>query len=223
MLPLGHGPNSYRKALLHLHVRLRLPEQIDKLARVQFTTHEESKETGVLPGNVRGETLQRASDVFPKSACLSKEGSYGRDELEDPISVEVVPPRGSCIYVDVDPMATGLCVELRIYDDRVLDKSTQRVRRQIRWENPSEHGNVTEGAVDLEVICSEVGREVSHSVDLDPGIKFHVEQDCLFLGESFVEFEFDADFAVFRETDVTYEAQPSDVRSKASMKDSFMN
>ena len=179
----------------------------------------------MLPAHVRGETLQRASVVFPKSAGPSKEVSYGRDEREDPVTVEVVPARGSCIHVDGDPMATGLSVKLCIYDDRVLDKSTQRVRRQkIRWKDPSERGDVAEGAVDLEGIhSSEVGRDVSLSVDLDAGVKFHVEQDCHCLGESFVEFEFHADFAVFRETDVTCEAQSSDVMSNASMKDPFMN
>jgi len=119
-------------------------------------------------------------------------------------------------------MATWLGVDVRVYDDCVVDESRQRMRRQkMRWEDSHERGHVARSAVDLETVhSSELSRVVSQSVNLDAGVKFHVEQDCHCLGENLVEFE----FAAFSGgTDVTSEAQPSGVRSKASLKDPFIN
>ena len=64
-------------------------------------------------------------------------------------------------------MATGLDVDVRVDDDRVLDESRQQLRGQkIRREDHREPAHVAEGGVDMQRVhhALEISREVSQSV-----------------------------------------------------------
>ena len=74
---------------------------------------------------------------------MVKEASYGRDEREDPIRVEVVVGRRSRVEVEGDLVATVLGVDVRVYDKRVFDESWQRMFwQEIGWEDSRKCGHV---------------------------------------------------------------------------------
>ena len=147
------------------------------------------------------------------------------DEGEEVILAELTAVRRSCVEIDGDPVAVGLGVNIRVYDDRVFDEAGKRMIGQvIGREKPCESRHIAKHAVDLEhVHYSEIGRDVPQPMYLDASVKLLVEEASHRLAESLVEFEFDADVAVVGETGVPSEAQTSGLKSKMSMNDPFMN
>ena len=75
--------------------------------------------------------------------------------------------------VDGDPVATGLCVSVRVSDNRVLDESGQRMRGlEFGRDEPRESGHVAKGAVEFERFrASEIGFDVSQYLHLYAGVE----------------------------------------------------
>ena len=68
-----------------------------------------------------------ANFVVPKIVIPPEEVSYGKYEREEPVRVKVVAARGSRVEVEGDPVAIGIGVYVRVYDERLPDESGQRM------------------------------------------------------------------------------------------------
>jgi hypothetical protein len=87
---------------------------------------------------------------------------------------------------------------------------------------PRERGHVAEGCVHLErVHALEIGHDISQSFYLDAGVKLLVEQDCHSFAERLIEFEFDANAAVFGESCMTARGTAVRCEIKDKHEDSF--
>jgi hypothetical protein len=69
---ISSPPKLPQESLLHLQVRFRRAELVDKMARVQSTVQAECGETRVLSAHVGGESLQRAGVVAPECKIVAE-------------------------------------------------------------------------------------------------------------------------------------------------------
>jgi creatinine amidohydrolase/Fe(II)-dependent formamide hydrolase-like protein len=101
---------------LHLSLRHRRSNQVDKLATAKTPVHAQHEETPVLSAHVGGETLQRVVD--PQNAGRLEEVSYDQYKWEGPVRFVAVAARGSSVEVHGDPVATELGVDVTVFVTR---------------------------------------------------------------------------------------------------------
>jgi hypothetical protein len=107
-------PHEY---CLHLQVRVRRPKHVDKLARSQFLVHAQREEIRVLSAHIGGKTPQGAS-LFNSTVCRTIEESVvGHGRAAKALRVEVLVVLKSLVQVNGDPVATGISVDVRVYDE----------------------------------------------------------------------------------------------------------
>ena len=90
--------------------------------RTQAPIHVQCEEARVLAAHVTRESLQLARVMrSPHCAVLPEEIPNDRDVLEESALVEKVAGQGTSVDIDGEPVGTRFGVNIRVYDNGLVD------------------------------------------------------------------------------------------------------